>query len=209
MINKLIILFGPPGSGKGTQGQILSEKLDYDYVSIGTELARIAAEDTSISNEIKSYQASGQLVPDSIVNKVIIDLIDMARGAVILDGYPRTIEQAEFLRSKYPQADVISFYLEIPDNEVIKRISGRRICSKCEKIFLPPDSLKLEKCDECGGELIERKDDNIETAKKRLHLYHSYTEPLVKYYKSKKGLLEIDGQQSIQDVTVNILKYLN
>lgn len=198
-----IILLGPPGAGKGTQAQLLKEKLGVRHISTGDIFRKLIKDASPLGLKIKQYVESGKLVPDEIVVDVLINEIkglDLDRGFV-LDGFPRTLKQAEMLKDNFG-AMAISidkvFYFETSEAVIIKRLSGRRICSRCGTNYhlenMPPK--KKGFCDKCGSELYQRKDDKPATVHNRLEIYKNETQELIVYYK-KLGLLEtVDGDVS-------------
>ena len=201
-----LVLLGPPGSGKGTQGERLQDDLDLPYYATGDILRRAVREETEIGKDAKEYMDKGDLVPDQVIIDVIAERIDSheAEDGFILDGFPRTVGQAdaladklEKLRSRLTAAILIS----VPDEEVVRRLSGRRCCSNGHIFhmeFDPPE--KEGVCDVCGEELIVRDDDKPEVVKHRLEQYKEKTAPLVDWY-DERGLLErVDGCGEPDDV---------
>ncbi|HTM68567.1 MAG TPA: adenylate kinase [Candidatus Binatia bacterium] len=209
-----IVMLGPQGSGKGTQSSALSEKLGLPHISLGTLFRTEVQDGTDIGREIKGYIERGDIVPAAIASSVITSRLskgDAANG-VILDGFPRTLEQADMLDNILGQlgrklAHVI--YLNVSDDEALKRLSGRRVCTNtaCERNYHleyhPP--VKPGVCDRCGSPLAQRKDDTPEAIKHRLSLYHSETAPLIALYIGTGLLREIDGQRTIDAVQADIL----
>lgn len=207
MMNNIIIM-GPQGSGKGTQADILSQKLSIPHVSTGEIFRENIKNQTELGKKIDSIVKSGALVPDEITNEITkerLELPDCANG-FILDGFPRNLVQAEFL----DKIKTISLVLEIfvDDEEAIKRITQRRTCLKCQKIYHltynPPKNDEI--CDLCGQKLIVREDDKKESVKRRLAIYHEQTKPLIDYYKAKNIYQKIDGAPPIPEVTAQIMK---
>lgn len=204
-----VILLGPPGSGKGTQATTIVEKSGITHVSTG-DLFRAALRDgTELGLRAKSYMDSGALVPDEVVIDMVKERIsqpDCAQG-VLFDGFPRTAEQASALENalaeRGSQIDAV-VYLNVSDDTLIKRISGRQTCKNCGAVyniyFFP--TTKEGICDACGSDqLYQRDDDNAETAKNRLDVYHSQTRPLIDFYQGKGVLHEIDGERDVQEVS--------
>jgi adenylate kinase len=211
-----LMLFGAPGAGKGTQAKFLIEKYNIPQISTGDILRAAIADKTDMGMEAKKFMDAGQLVPDSTIIGIIKDRLKEAdcKNGFILDGFPRTLAQAEALDSlmndmKISLDKVIS--LNVPDSLIVGRISGRRVCSSCGASFhIEFQKPKQENiCDYCNGDLIIRKDDNVDTVKSRLEAYHAQTTPLIDFY-TKKGLFfELDGTKDVSDVTkdmINILK---
>ena len=206
-----IIFFGAPGAGKGTQAEIVSEKLSIPAISTGAIIRESIKNSTEMGKSAQSYIEKGALVPDKVVIGIIKDRLaekDCENG-FILDGFPRTVPQAEALTEMGVEIDVV-LNLEVPDERIIARMSGRRVCPACgasyHVIYKP--SAKEGICDKCGSELSIRKDDDPEVVKSRLEVYHSETEPLKEYY-SKKGILKIvEGQEELADTTALTLAAL-
>lgn len=199
-----LIFFGPPGSGKGTYASRVGPKLGIAHISTG-DILRAARDDPEYGETIRHYQDTGDLVPDEITISILKERIkhDDCKNGFILDGYPRNMEQVKALEKGGIKINmVINFNL--PEDLIIKKILARRICKKCGKIYniadikvgkihLPPILPKKQGiCDECGGELIHRRDDNEQTIRERLEVYKKQTEPLIKYYKNKNLLKSID-----------------
>lgn len=206
-----LILLGAPGAGKGTQAEVISEKLAIPAVSTGNIIREALANGTEMGLKAKSFIDAGQLVPDDVVIGIIKERLakdDCANG-FILDGFPRTIPQAEALDTMGVTIDrVIS--IEVEDEKIVRRMSGRRVCKACGSSY----HLEYKKpahdgvCNACGGELVQRKDDHPDTVLDRLHVYHEQTEPLKDYYE-KKGILRIVvGQEEVADTTALTLKAL-
>ena len=205
MLKNIIILIGPPASGKGTQGEIIASHLDYLYFGMGEKLKDIMECDPEMAKEIKKIEMLGKLVPDDLINKQIKKFIDQNDKHIVFDGYPRTLSQAEFFDKIIPSRDLKVIYFQVSDETVIKRTEGRRICSNCDKIFLPPESLIQKNCTECGEPLIQRPDDKKEIVEKRLVEYHKSTQPLIDYYLKKGNLIKINAEQAVEKVTKEIL----
>ena len=206
-----LILLGAPGAGKGTQAEVISEKLSIPAISTGNIIREALANGTEMGLKAKSFIDAGQLVPDDVVIGIIKERLarDDCAAGFILDGFPRTIPQAEALDTMGVTIDrVIS--IEVADEKIAKRMSGRRVCKACGASY----HLEYKKpavegiCNACGGELIQRKDDHPDTVLDRLHVYHEQTEPLKGYYE-KKGILRIvEGQEEVADTTALTLKAL-
>ena len=216
-----IIMLGAPGTGKGTIAGILSEKLGIPQISTGDIFRKNIKEGTELGKLAESYISKGQLVPDEVTIKIVEDRLNKpdAKNGVILDGFPRTIVQAdrlkEILKAKGENID-ITINLETPEDEIIERIVNRRVCSnqECKAVYNvvlhPP---KVEgKCDKCGSDLITRKDDKVETVKSRLEQYFTSTSPLVEYYKNEGILYSATVSKTInklgEDVARDLIKYL-
>ncbi len=206
-----LILLGAPGAGKGTQAAILAKELNIPTISTGNILRAAVASGSELGKQAKACMESGALVSDEIIIGIIRDRLaepDCANG-YILDGVPRTIPQAEALEENGIKFDhVVS--MEIADKTILERMSGRRVCPKCGASYhitaVPPK--KEGVCDECGSELITRKDDAPETVKSRLAVYHKETEPLKEFYRSRGVLVQVEDQGSVEATSAAILKVL-
>ena len=203
------LIFGPPGSGKGTYGEILQKKLGIDLIAMGNIFRAIMKENSDLGRKVKSYMEAGLLVPDEIVVEVLQDCISgipEERG-FILDGFPRTIAQAEALE-KITRTDVV-LQLVVPDWIIVERLSSRRICKNCGAVynlrFLKPKADEV--CDKCGGQLYQRKDDNPQVIKIRLHVYERETSPLVRYYKMKKVPFIVHRTDSLEVPPEAVVEY--
>lgn len=206
-----LILLGAPGAGKGTQAEVISTKLSIPAVSTGNIIREALANGTEMGLKAKSFIDAGQLVPDDVVIGIIKERLakdDCANG-FILDGFPRTIPQAEALDEMGVAIDrVIS--IEVEDEKIVRRMSGRRVCKACGASY----HLEYKKpavdgvCNACGGELIQRKDDHPDTVLDRLKVYHEQTEPLKGYYEQKGILRTVEGQEEVADTTALTLKAL-
>ena len=193
-----IIMLGAPGAGKGSQASRISAMYKLPHISTGDIFRANLKEETELGKKAKHYMDRGELVPDDI-------------NGYILDGFPRTIPQAEALKEaleKSKEKIDLALDVEVPDDLIVKRMAGRRSCPNCGAIYhvltLPP---KIEgTCDRCGGKLVQREDDNEETVKKRLQVYHDATEPLIHYYKKEGILEEIDGTRDVEQVFETVKK---
>ena len=206
-----LIFIGHQGCGKGTQAKIVCEKLGLCHISSGDMLREVvgsgSSEVGSLGAEIKSYTDEGNLVPDELIVRILKERIlqDDCENGFILDGFPRNVSQADELDKIMDIDKVIE--IVISDDESVRRISGRRNCGKCGAIWNVntfPKPVDESKCDKCGGELIQRIDDNEKSLRKRLEIYHNDTEPILDKYTSVK----IDGEQSIEKVSEDVLKVL-
>ena len=206
-----LVLLGAPGAGKGTQAEILSRKLGIPTISTGNILRAAMKNGTPVGLKAKSYVESGALVPDDVIIDIVAERLaepDCANG-YILDGVPRTIPQAEALEADGVEVDC-ALSIEISDETIIERMSGRRTCHDCgasyHVVSAPP---KVEGvCDNCGGELTVRADDAPETVRARLEVYHTVTEPLKAYYAERGKLRSVDNQPTIEATTAAIEKVL-
>jgi adenylate kinase len=204
-------MLGPPGAGKGTQARLMSEKVAVPHISTGDMLREALKNETELGKKAKEYMESGALVPDELVDAIVAERIgrnDCAKG-MILDGYPRTISQAEALQSIF-NADgsrVLTIGVEVGDGVLIDRLSSRWTCPKCGKMFnakLDPSRVGGE-CDACGTGLIQRKDDTAEVIAERLQVYHKATLPLIQYYRDKGMYFGVDGDQPIETILNTIM----
>jgi len=199
-----IILLGPPGAGKGTQASKISKSLHLEHLSTGNMLRENVEKKTDLGIKAYEYMKKGLLVPDDIINSIVKKRILDLKDNFILDGYPRNIEQAKFLESFI----IIDFviYIDVMDNEIIKRLSNRYTCRSCHSVF----NQKLDKCPVCGStDLYIRDDDKEEVVKKRLEVYRDNTQPLVEYY-IKNGLLyKINGNNKEEEVLSDILNIIS
>ena len=211
-----IIMLGAPGAGKGTQAKMLSERYGIPHISTGDIFRMNIKNNTELGQKAKGYMDAGQLVPDELVVDLVVDRIkakDCMKG-FILDGFPRTIPQAEALDyALNNQNEKIDYAInvDVPDENIIKRMSGRRACVGCGATYhLVYNPTKIEGvCDVCGEKLILRDDDKPETVQKRLYVYHEQTQPLIDYYNKKEVILTVDGTQDIDVVYDEITKVLD
>jgi len=206
-----LIFLGAPGAGKGTQAEIVSKKLNIPTISTGNILRAAVKNQTPIGLKAKAYMDAGQLVPDDVIIGIVKERLaepDCANG-YILDGVPRTLVQAEALEDAGVDIDVV-LLIDISDEEIVKRMTGRRTCLSCgatyHVISSPPK--KEGVCDVCGGELTIRKDDEPETVRNRLAVYHRETEPLVEYYRGKNKLKVVPNRPTIEETTQEVFKVL-
>ena len=203
-----LILLGAPGAGKGTQAELLVSKLSIPAISTGNMLREAIAEGTELGMKAKSYMDGGNLVPDELILGIVADRVAQpdCAGGFILDGVPRTLAQAEALEAKGVKIDYV-VDIEVPDSEIEGRMTGRRVCGRCGASYHivahPPKIDGI--CDECGGELVIRKDDAPETVRNRLKVYHSTTEVLKDFYGKLGRLVKVDGCQSIEKANEDIL----
>ena len=210
-----IIMLGAPGAGKGTQAKKIAEKYSIPHISTGDIFRANIKNGTELGIKAKTYMDQGLLVPDELVVDLVVDRLgqdDCANGCV-LDGFPRTIPQAEALDAaltKVGQSVDYAINVEVPDENIVNRMSGRRACVNCGATYhIVYAPTKVENvCDTCQGELILRDDDKPETVQKRLNVYHEQTQPLIDYYTKKNILVEVDGTVDINDVFAAIVKVL-
>ena len=201
-----LLLFGPPGAGKGTQSTFLVEKLDMRHISTGDLFRSAMKNNTELGQKAKQYMDKGQLVPDEIVIGMVEEKLKSLSGqSFILDGFPRTEPQAQALDKLLDQLNlkldwVVS--ISVPDETLISRLTGRRVCKACGAVY-HTDSKPTQKegvCDVCGGEVIQRADDKEEVIKDRLEVYRKNTAPLIDYYQAQNKLLDIDGTGATEAV---------
>ena len=208
----VIILLGPPGAGKGTQAQELKKRLGIAHVASGDLFRKAMEEGTELGLVAKSYIDRGALVSDEVTIAMILERLDEpdCRNGVILDGFPRTIEQAKALEealAERGEAIAAVLHIRVSNKAIVERLSGRRICRNCQAnyhvVFNPPKRAGV--CDLCGGELYQREDDRPETVRKRLEVYLAQTAPLIEYYREAGLLTEIDGEQDIEGVIADLM----
>ncbi len=206
-----IILLGAPGAGKGTQAEKICEHLNIPAISTGNIIREALKSGTEMGLKAKSYMDAGQLVPDEVVIGIIKERLakDDCGNGFILDGFPRTIPQAEALDTMGVVIDKV-IDIEVPDERIIGRMSGRRVCGNCGASYhLEYKVPKTEGvCDLCAGALVQRKDDHPDTVKARLDVYHSETEPLKEYYSKQGKLAVVEGQEEIADTTALVFAQL-
>lgn len=202
----LLVMLGPPGSGKGTQASRLAEKLELKHLSTGDMLRSALKNETELGLKAKGYMEKGDLVPDSLILDMIKETLSQDKGqGFIFDGFPRTIPQAEGLDNMLSSVDKKlngALNLEVSDKEVIQRLSGRFFCPNCQTTYNYPSNLpKVEGvCDKCGAKLQKRKDDTEEVVKNRLEVYKNQTEPLINYYNNKSILVNVNGERDITTI---------
>ena len=199
-----LIIMGAPGAGKGTQAEIIAARENIPAISTGQILRDAMAAGTELGKTAKGYVENGDLVPDEIVIGIVRDYLksDACSNGFILDGFPRSIPQAEALDAMGVKIDAV-VSIEVADEKIVERMSGRRVCPACGASYhiLYKPSEKEGVCTKCGADLIIRKDDNPDTVLARLHTYHQQTEPLKGYYANKGLLIEIEGQEEVADTT--------
>ena len=210
-----IIMLGAPGAGKGTQAKMIAEKYSIPHISTGDIFRANIKGGTELGMEAKKYMDQGQLVPDELTVKILLDRVanDDCKNGYVLDGFPRTIPQAEVLDKALTElGDAVDYAIDVdvPDENIINRMGGRRACVTCgatyHMVHVPPKKEGI--CDKCGSELILRDDDKPETVKKRLDVYHAQTQPLIEYYTKKGNLKTVDGTVDMMDVFAAITDIL-
>lgn len=210
-----IVLFGPPGAGKGTQAKFLSEEFNIPHISTGDILRENVKKGTALGMKAKSYMDKGELVPDQLLNDLVrsrLEEPDTKRG-FLLDGYPRTIPQAKALDEILDDLNrklTAVVNIDVGTSALVKRLSGRRICRQCgasyHVTFNPPKVKDI--CDMCAGELYQRADDTEDAIRNRLAVYKKQTQPVLDYYKKKGVLIDIDGDREIEEVKADVIRAL-
>ena len=206
-----LILLGAPGAGKGTQAEILCQRLNIPTISTGNMIREALKSGTEMGKKAKAFIEAGQLVPDEVVIGIVRERLAMddCKNGFILDGFPRTIPQAEALDRMDVTIDRV-VDIDVPDEVITRRVSGRRVCLDCGNTY-HIETKKPQKegvCDRCGSTLVQRKDDQPETVIERLRVYHDQTEPLRDYYAAAGKLLVMDGRQGIQEIAEQTLAAL-
>jgi adenylate kinase len=208
---KIIVLLGPPGVGKGTQAKMLSQAFHIPHISTGDLLREHVKLGTTLGKEAKEYMDGGKLVPDSLILNMLFERVSRpdCKNGYILDGFPRTIEQAKSYHERLDKSKkVVALNLQVEDPVLIERLSGRLICQTCgtpyHKKFSPPK--KSQVCDQCGGNLMQRTDDTEEVVKKRLQVYRQQTAPLIEYYQKEDDLQTISSNASQEEIFSKILQ---
>ena len=208
-----IVLLGAPGAGKGTQGVVLSKSYNIPHISTGDILREAVKNGTPLGKKALIFMDKGELVPDDVVTGIVVERLNQkdAKSGYILDGFPRTLRQAEDLDAelnKISSGIDLVLYFEIPEAVAIERLTGRRVCKKCGANYhiknIPPKKEGI--CDKCGSKLFQRPDDSIETVKNRLKVYEDQTRPLIEYY-TKKGILKkVSGALDVKDLFKELCK---
>lgn len=203
-----LILLGAPGAGKGTQAEKICEKFSIPQISTGNIIRAAMKQETEAGKKAQTFVNAGQLVPDAVVIEMVNERLkqDDCKNGFILDGFPRTVAQAEALEEMGVQIDAV-VDIQVPDEVITDRLSGRRACLACGATYhLEFNPSKLEgKCDKCGADLVVRKDDQPETIQERLKVYHDQTQPLVDFYRARGVLKEVDGTKPVEEVTESTL----
>ena len=208
-------MLGAPGAGKGTQAKMIAERYGIPHVSTGDIFRANIKNNTELGRQAKAYMDKGELVPDELTVKILLDRVaqDDCKSGYVLDGFPRTIPQAEVLDKELDKLGESIDYaidVEVPDENIVRRMGGRRACVTCGATYhiehVPPKKEGI--CDVCGGELILRDDDKPETVQNRLNVYHTQTQPLIDYYTAKGVLKEVDGTVDMKEVFDSIVSIL-
>lgn len=209
-----MVLLGPPGAGKGTQAKRLAEHYGIPHISTGDMFRKHVRQETPLGQKAKSYMDAGELVPDDVVLGMLLEELEEAPDGFILDGFPRTIPQAEALeRALEDGARPLhaALTLRVPDDIAVERLAGRRTCARCHRSYnlaLQPPQVP-DVCDECGGELVLRDDDREETVRRRLEVYHRDTEPLEDFYRARGLLREVDAVGRVEEITDRAIALLD
>jgi adenylate kinase len=205
-----LVLFGIQGSGKGTLGKIIAEKYGFEVFETGSELRKLSQESTDLAKKVKSIVEAGNLVPNEVVMDIIENFMTKlpAGKKVIFDGIPRKLVQAETFDAlmKKLGRPFTGILIDVPEEVAVRRLSSRRLCGKCKKVF--PAVYSSQTCDSCGGELVTRSDDNPESIRTRLHAYYEETTPVINRYKTSGQLLIMNGDQNIDDAAKEILELI-
>ena len=210
-----IIMLGAPGAGKGTQADMIAKKYNVPHISTGDIFRANIKNGTELGKQAKEYMDAGKLVPDELTVKILLDRVaqDDCKNGYVLDGFPRTIPQAEVLENALNElGDKIDFAVnvDVPDENIVRRMSGRRACLKCGATYhiehIPPKQEGI--CDTCGSELVLRDDDKPETVQNRLKVYHEQTQPLIDFYTERKVLKTVDGTKDMKEVFADIIAIL-
>lgn len=206
-----LILLGAPGAGKGTQAEIVSKHLSIPTISTGNIIRAALKAQTEMGIKAKEFIDKGLLVPDDVVIGIVKERLkeDDCKNGFILDGFPRTVPQAQALDDMGVEIDRV-IDIQVPDEKIVQRLSGRRVCGACGASYhlLYKKPAKEGVCDDCGAPLVQRSDDKEETVLERLKVYHEQTEPLVEYYRKKNKLVVVEGQEEVSDTTALTLKAL-
>ena len=210
-----IVMLGAPGAGKGTQAEMISEKYGIPHISTGDIFRANIKNGTELGMKAKAYMDEGKLVPDELTVELLLDRVaaDDCAGGYVLDGFPRTIPQADVLTEALARSgEKVDFAInvDVPDANIVRRMSGRRACLNCGATYhiehIPPKQEGI--CDKCGHELVQRDDDKPETVQNRLNVYHAQTQPLIEYYEKTGVLRNVDGTQDMEKVFSDIVKLL-
>ena len=210
-----IIMLGAPGAGKGTQAQMIADKYNIPHISTGDIFRANIKNGTELGKKAKEYMDKGLLVPDELTVELLLDRVaqDDCKNGYVLDGFPRTIPQADVLDKELTKlGDHVDYAVnvDVPDENIVRRMSGRRACLKCGATYhiehIPPKTEGV--CDKCGSELVQREDDKPETVMNRLKVYHDQTQPLIEYYENKNILKTVDGTKDMKEVFEDITSIL-
>lgn len=208
-----LVLFGPPGAGKGTQSALLVERLNMQQISTGDLLRNSIKKQTDLGKLAQSYMDKGELVPDQVVIDMVNEVLKTGQDNIIFDGFPRTVAQAKALDDLLVQKNLSlrkAIFIKVPNKVLINRLSGRRVCSSCGAVFhIESKPTKVaDKCDNCGGNVIQRNDDKVEVIENRLKVYDEFTSPLKNFYLAAGKYIEIEGELPTEEVYSKIKKVL-
>lgn len=209
-----IILLGPPGAGKGTQAKSISNRYSIPHISTGDIFRKNISENTPLGVEAKRYMDNGQLVPDEVTINMVKDRLqeEDCKNGYLLDGFPRTVNQAESLQEfldERGEALDTALLIEVPKDFILERMTGRRVCPACGASYHVKFNPPVDgKCELCGSDVVQRKDDTEETVKERLDVYEKQTQPLIDFYKEKDSLSVVDGTKAINEVFESICEIL-
>ena len=207
-----LLFFGPPGAGKGTQAKIVAKEFNVEHISTGDILREAVNKGTDLGEKVKNIMERGELVPDEIMNELVKQKLEEV-NSFILDGYPRTLEQAKFLDAVLKQIKKeidAAVLIDVPEDEIVKRISNRRVCPNCGKVYnlitLKPKN--DEKCDNCGTKIVQRDDDKENVVRERYRIYRKTTEPVIEYYRKNNKIVTVNGLQDVEEVTKELFNML-
>ena len=206
-----IILFGIQGSGKGTLGKAVADKYGFSYFETGAELRSLSKEDSELGHKIKEIIEAGNLVPNEVVMEIIENFMSKnpADKPIVIDGVPRFMEQSETLEAllKNNNREYVAILVDIPEDEALKRLTTRRICSKCKEVY--PANYSKEECEKCGGELITRSDDTPDSIKTRIEAFIKETKPVIEHFRQTNKLIEMDGKPPIPEARKIIFEIID
>jgi len=204
-----LVMLGPPGAGKGTQAVRLARKWTIPHISTGAILREAVKSDSPLGREVKEILESGGLVDDSLMSRIVFSRLEQpdARNGFLLDGFPRTVPQAESLDGFMGTRRLVVLEIVLSDQEVLRRLAARMVCSECG-VNSQDDRVEAS-CHDCGGPLVPRADDKEQVVRNRLSVYHAQTAPLVEYYQRRPGFHQVDGHHLVDDVTADILRTMS
>ena len=208
-----VVFLGAPGAGKGTQAAVVAEKMGMAHLATGDLFRKAIASGDELGKQVKSYLEKGQLVPDKVTVAMVLNRIGQLSGVkgVILDGFPRTLAQAEALdEALKTTSEKVGrvIYLAVPESELVRRLSDRWVCRVCQATYSGADKAESDKCRKCSGELYQRPDDTPETVQKRLTVYFKETAPLIEYYREAGSLVEVNGTGEVEAITGRVVAAL-